>query len=197
MPLALARSPFRPLALAAALAILATLGPVGAARPGALLAADPPPTPLGSTVTIHGRGYGHGVGMNQHGARGRALAGATSTEILAHYYKGATLGSIAVDTPIRVRVLNGFKASATRPLVLYGRRGEWRFDGSAAIYPKDARIEVRPTVTQTTSGPAVLVAGQGDRADGHGPSLGDDVVVPDARRHEHDGVPGRVPDILV
>ena len=76
-----------------------------------------------TSVTIHGRGYGHGVGMSQHGARGRALDGATSTEILAHYYQGATLGSIALDTPIRVRVLRDFKATATQPLVLYGRRG--------------------------------------------------------------------------
>ena len=41
----------------------------------------PPPTPppgptvLGATVTFYGRGYGHGVGMSQYGARGRALAG--------------------------------------------------------------------------------------------------------------------------
>jgi SpoIID/LytB domain protein len=153
MPLALARSPFRVFAVATGLAIVTMVGPLAAVRPDAVLAADP--TPLGSTVTIHGRGYGHGVGMSQHGARGRAMAGATSTEILAHYYQGATLDPIATDTPIRVRVLNGFKASGTRPLVLYARRGEWRFDGRTTVYPKDARIEVRPTVTQTASGTSV------------------------------------------
>ena len=94
--------------------MLVALGPAGRRTTGACRG---PPTPLGSSVTFHGRGYGHGVGMNQYGARGRALEGATSTEILAHYYQGATLGSVPVDTPIRVRVLNGFKASATRPLV--------------------------------------------------------------------------------
>ena len=150
MPFVRSRSPFRLSALAVVLAVLATLGPVAAARPASVLAADPAPTPLGATVTIHGRGYGHGVGMNQYGARGRALEGATSTEILAHYYQGATLGAIAVDAQIRVRVLNGFKASSTRPLVLYGRRGDWRFEGSATVYPKDARIEVRPTLTSGT-----------------------------------------------
>ncbi len=87
--------------------------------------------------------------MNQYGARGRALAGETSTEILAHYYQGATLGEIPLDTPIRVRVLNGFKASSTTPLVLYGRRAAWVFEGSATTYPKDARIEVRPRITTT------------------------------------------------
>jgi stage II sporulation protein D len=90
--------------------------------------------------------------MSQHGARGRALAGATAAEILAHYYQGATFGSIPLETTIRVRVLNGFKASSTRPLVLVGRRGSWRFDGSDKVYPKDARIELRPIVKTTTSG---------------------------------------------
>lgn len=160
MPLVRSRSSFRLSALAVVLAVLATLGPVAAGGPASVLAADPAgPTPLGATVTIHGRGYGHGVGMNQYGARGRALEGATSTEILAHYYQGATLGTIAVDAQIRVRVLNEFKASSTRPLVLYGRRGDWRFEGSATVYPKNARIEVRPTIASGTATWRVKVLG--------------------------------------
>lgn len=163
MPFARHRTPVRhlPLLVAGALltcTIVAGVLPVPAGAAGPTLATASVPagtTPVGATVTIHGRGYGHGVGMNQHGARGRALDGATSTEILAQYYQGATLGSIPLDTPIRVRVLRDFKATATRPLVLYGRRGEWRFDGSATVYPKDARLEVRPTVTVTASGTSV------------------------------------------
>ncbi len=166
MPFALDRPPCRPLTRPVAVALLTILAIV-AALPGSVLAGDPTSqtaatasvpagtTPVASTVTIHGRGYGHGVGMSQHGARGRALAGATSTEVLAHYYRGATLGAIPLDTQIRVRVLRDFKASATRPLVLYGRRGQWRFDGSAIVYPRDSRIEVRPTVTASTSGTSV------------------------------------------
>ncbi len=156
MSLVRSRSAFRVSAIALVLGVIATLGPVAVARQASVLAADPAgPTPVGSSVTIHGRGYGHGVGMNQYGARGRALAGATSTEILAHYYQGATLGSIPLGTPIRVRVLNGFRASSTRPLVLYGRRAAWRFEGSDTTYPKDARIEVRPRVTTTVAGTTV------------------------------------------
>ena len=78
MSLVRSRSQLRLVALAAAMATLAALGPVAAARPASVLAEDP--TPLGSSVTIHGRGDGHGVGMNQYGARGRAIAGATATE---------------------------------------------------------------------------------------------------------------------
>lgn len=35
-----------------------------------------------------GRGWGHGVGMSQWGARGMALAGSNCSEILMHYYPG-------------------------------------------------------------------------------------------------------------
>ena len=157
MSIALNRSRSR---LAVAAVALAIVGLVAGPRPNPVLAADPPvppagPTPIGETVTFYGRGYGHGVGMSQYGARGRALAGATATDILAHYYQGATLGTVPLATPIRVRVLNDFKASATRPLVLYGRRAVWRFDGSPTTYPAGARIEVRPTVQATATGTKV------------------------------------------
>jgi SpoIID/LytB domain protein len=154
MPIALNRSRSR---FAIAAAVLALVGVIAGPLPNPVLAADPPappagPTPIGETVTFYGRGYGHGVGMSQYGARGRALEGATATDMLAHYYVGATLGAVPLTTPIRVRVLNDFKASATRPLVLYGRRAAWRFDGSPTTYPAGARIEVRPTVKATATG---------------------------------------------
>ena len=103
------------------------------------------PTILGSSVRFHGRGYGHGVGMSQYGARGRALAGQAADVILAHYYQGTTQARMALDTPIRVRVLAGFTASAAKPLVLYGRRGDWTIDGVAAVFPQDAKATVVPT----------------------------------------------------
>jgi len=39
-------------------------------------------------VIITGYGYGHGVGMSQHGANGMAQAGFSYREILTHYYTG-------------------------------------------------------------------------------------------------------------
>ncbi|MCL2565042.1 MAG: SpoIID/LytB domain-containing protein [Defluviitaleaceae bacterium] len=45
----------------------------------------------GYVITLIGRGWGHGVGMSQHGARGMAEAGYTFDEILKHYYTGITL----------------------------------------------------------------------------------------------------------
>lgn len=43
-------------------------------------------------VHFRGGGWGHGVGLCQEGAAGRASAGQGYTEILAHYYRGAELG---------------------------------------------------------------------------------------------------------
>ncbi|GAC1651052.1 MAG: SpoIID/LytB domain-containing protein [Gemmatimonadaceae bacterium] len=45
-------------------------------------------------VTIRGRGSGHGVGMCQWGAIGRARAGEDYRAILQAYYPGTTIGSI-------------------------------------------------------------------------------------------------------
>lgn len=45
----------------------------------------------GGGLELRGRGYGHGVGMCQWGAIGRARAGHSYREILAHYYPGTEL----------------------------------------------------------------------------------------------------------
>ena len=123
------------------------------------------PTTLGPSVTFHGRGYGHGVGLSQYGARGRAVDGATAAEILAHYYRGTSLGSVSLDTAVRVRVLYGFKPSGADPLVLIGRRAPWTIDGIATVFPADARLEVRATALKG-SGPAyawrATVSGPGE-----------------------------------
>lgn len=42
--------------------------------------------------TIYGKGFGHGVGMSQSGAKGMAKAGFDYISILKHYYTGITVG---------------------------------------------------------------------------------------------------------
>jgi stage II sporulation protein D (peptidoglycan lytic transglycosylase) len=48
-----------------------------------------------SGLIINGRGYGHGIGMCQFGALGRARAGQNYRTILETYYPGTTIGRIA------------------------------------------------------------------------------------------------------
>lgn len=51
-----------------------------------------PTTVTGGTgITIVGSGWGHGVGMSQHGAQGMALLGYNFREILMHYYTGVEI----------------------------------------------------------------------------------------------------------
>src|SRR6478609_2065300 len=81
-----ARRRGRSMAIAAIAALL--LSAVGPAMRPATVSADGVPLP---DLTFYGRGYGHGVGMSQYGARGRAQAGQLAPEILAHYYAKTTL----------------------------------------------------------------------------------------------------------
>ncbi|MFT5204673.1 MAG: stage II sporulation protein D, partial [Candidatus Aldehydirespiratoraceae bacterium] len=44
------------------------------------------------TITFFGGGFGHGIGLSQYGALGRAEDGHSYEEILAFYYDGTTIG---------------------------------------------------------------------------------------------------------
>ena len=63
------------------------------------------------TITFYGGGFGHGIGMSQYGAYGRAMAGQTYTEILGYYYAGTTIASVdgqgdfSSDTPDGIDIL--------------------------------------------------------------------------------------------
>jgi stage II sporulation protein D len=54
---------------------------------------------------IDGRGWGHGIGMSQYGAQGFALHGKTYDQILAHYYRGTSLGTRSAS--VRVLLTSG------------------------------------------------------------------------------------------
>jgi stage II sporulation protein D len=45
-------------------------------------------------VRLEGRGFGHGVGLSQFGAKGMAERGYTAAQILAHYYPGAVVAEL-------------------------------------------------------------------------------------------------------
>jgi SpoIID/LytB domain protein len=114
-----------------------------------------------TATTFFGRGWGHGVGMSQYGARGRALAGQTSTEILAHYYAGTTLGTINPARQVRVLVLTGYAATAASKATFFGRRGSWTLDGIAKVFPADARLSLWPTAIGSTTWNLKVIASTG------------------------------------
>ena len=54
-------------------------------------------TTAGDKVTITTKGYGHGVGMCQYGAKGFAEHGYDYIKILKHYYTGVNINSITIN----------------------------------------------------------------------------------------------------
>jgi SpoIID/LytB domain protein len=128
-------------------------------------------TALDESVTFYGRGYGHGVGLSQYGARGRALAGQSAAEILAHYYAGTTIGTIATDTQIRVLVLDDFAPTPPKPLTIFGRGGTSSVSGLDLQLPADGRLRLYPPTTGTTTWRLVIDAvGGGILYDGVAPT---------------------------
>lgn len=59
---------------------------------------------------VHGRGFGHGVGMSAYGAYGFAKHGKGYRFILGHYYRGTSIGTLPAK-PNVVRVLLDISAS--------------------------------------------------------------------------------------
>lgn len=64
----------------------------------------------GDGFLVQGKGYGHGVGMSQYGAMGRASDGHSYDKILAHYYSGLRPTVREQRGPIRVAVVRGTDA---------------------------------------------------------------------------------------
>ena len=56
-------------------------------------------------VIIRGGGYGHGIGMSQYGALGRAKRGDDAVKILTHYYSGTTVAARSMPSALRVGLL--------------------------------------------------------------------------------------------
>ena len=129
-------------------------------------------------IVADGQGWGHGVGMSQYGALGKALRGMRAPEILAAYYAGLKpvvlppqqlppsirvmldpgRASAAVASPGRFRVLDG----AGNVIALAGR-GQWQ------VVPAGAgRVRVVPPADQA-GGPAVTST----RLDRAAPRLGE------------------------
>jgi stage II sporulation protein D len=66
------------------------------------LLAYPLAAQAGVSWIVHGRGFGHGVGMSAYGAYGFAKHGKGYRFILGHYYRGTSLGTLSGSRVVRV-----------------------------------------------------------------------------------------------
>jgi stage II sporulation protein D len=72
-------------------------------------------SPTKGGILVTGRGWGHGVGMVQWGAYGKALRGLSAEEILAYYYGGFRPQPFPEPGLIHVRVGSGLASLRIRP----------------------------------------------------------------------------------
>ncbi len=147
--------------VALVVAVLLTASGAGSAfriAPAAADGVNPPPLP---DITFFGRGYGHGVGMSQYGARGRALVGQLAPAILAHYFPKTTLLTRSATTTVRVLLLNAFAATPASPLTIVGKLSDWTIDGIAKTFPADARVTLAPTASGAATWALKVVSATG------------------------------------
>jgi hypothetical protein len=85
-----------------------------------------------TSVVVEGTGNGHGRGLSQYGAQGRALAGQSYSGILADYFGGTVKGdatSAAQRIDVRLLALDGvpnLKVISTTGVAVAGFPGTWR-----------------------------------------------------------------------
>jgi len=93
----------------------------------------------GAAVALTGRGWGHGVGMVQWGAYGKALRGLRYAEILAAYYGGLRPVEYAEPSEIRIGIATGLttvRIAATGVVSATGtgvQTGPWLITGGKAL----------------------------------------------------------------
>ncbi|MGI9120314.1 MAG: SpoIID/LytB domain-containing protein [Acidimicrobiales bacterium] len=171
------RRPGRLLLIVLGLA-LATPPAASAAQP----APEPGPEPVAEpTVVIDGRGWGHGVGMAQDGALALGREGASTEDILQHFYPGTTMGQGGGELRVVVAPGTGDGAVVSFPgggevrssrdgpqgrgfplKVAPGGSVRLRFDGAYRAEP----VGGATVAAQSVTGPAVLDAPAAQSQDG-------------------------------
>ena len=144
-------------------ALVATAVLAGASSSGANQSA-PKALPGSPVFVISGRGWGHGVGMAQWGALGYAQQGYSYDEILAHYYKGTTIGQASVSK-VRVFLAQGqsrLTVSSQAPFTVRDGLGQlWHLAPGAQTFGPGLRIKTTDTPQkQQLPAPLTFVAGQ-------------------------------------
>jgi stage II sporulation protein D len=115
------------------------------------------------TFVISGRGWGHGVGMAQWGAYGFAQQGASYEDILAHYYRGTTLGPAPVSK-VRVFLAQGrsqLTVSSEAPFTVRDGIGQlWHLAAGPQTFGPGLKLKTTDVPqAQQLPGPLTFAAG--------------------------------------
>ncbi len=99
-------------ALTVCVAVLGFVSAPVAFAPAVAAQAEPALEP---TAVIEGKGWGHGVGMAQDGALALGREGASTADILQHFYPGTGLGQDGGDVRVVVQTAPGGEAVVSFP----------------------------------------------------------------------------------
>ena len=97
----------------------------------------------GNALVFTGRGWGHGVGMVQWGAYGKARRGWSASDILSFYYGGLRPRPFPEPGTIRVEVATGLVGLRVRASGSGARLGGRPFPGPLLVIRGGARLHVR------------------------------------------------------
>ena len=119
-------------------AVVALLGLLLAplVTPGTHAEAAPPGDDEVVAFVVRGVGNGHGRGLSQWGAYGRALAGQSYEQILGAYYGGTEPGSVDPNYSLRVQ-LRGFRQAPEITVISHGAAVRWQGVDYASVNVKD------------------------------------------------------------
>jgi stage II sporulation protein D len=112
-----------------------------------LLSLYPLGAQAGVSWVVHGRGFGHGVGMSAYGAYGYAKAGKGYRFILAHYFTGTSIGTLEKAQVVRV--------------LLYISPGDVGFSGATSACGE--QLDPRRSYEAHRNGNSVLLRSSGGR----------------------------------
>jgi SpoIID/LytB domain protein len=108
----------------------------------------------GSTFHIDGGGWGHGVGMSQYGAYGRALHGQTAEQIIGFYYQGTQVQPLGLPSGLRIWMAETdgtsgvMLAAGPQPMILTSVNGAFYAAGPGV----SARVTVSAGVLRVNDG---------------------------------------------
>jgi stage II sporulation protein D len=130
-----------------------------------------------AAIAFDGSAFGHGVGLCQWGARGRAMAGQSVQQIIGAYYRGTAIQKVlAPETTIRVLVHSGLSIAPDETERISAIGGGWQVvaQGVAPIgVPADGKLELT-----NPGGLRWQVKGRDGTVFGWGPLSGPIVVRP-------------------
>lgn len=95
-------------------------------------------------VVIEGRGWGHGVGLSQHGARAMARHGHDRRAILAHYYPGTAFTPVGTGHELRVGLTRADADEALPAELRVTSRRAWEDGAVFAALDGGERAPLRP-----------------------------------------------------